>query len=200
MERQLDLSIDTSSQQTISSSFDRIAKDLILNWQLKITNRLFSLTEIEFYYFYKGIHEDNATHIHGYDQGKWRFHSQGLDITFQGTDISDGGILIRGLRNENSQLKTEEKYINGPRRVLETIFRNLNSVTNVQQHFGLVPRKVSESIIIYKTIRHGLSKTQDNEFKDHIYRYYTELDNWRVKHVRLSDKAKIKSQSQTVEI
>jgi len=194
---QINLTIDNTSKETIQISFDRIAQDLILNWQLKISDILFSFTEIEFYYFYKGIHEDNATHEHHYDQGLWRFHNQGLDITFQFTDISDGGILIRGLRSEN---KSDKEYVNGPRRVLETIFKNLNPVAVVQQQFGLIPKTATNSLETFKTGRHGLSLNQENSYKDAPYRYYTDLENWNNKHVSLSEKTKIESKSHLVEI
>lgn len=190
---QLNLKIDIFSQKTIQNSFDRIATDLILQWQLKINNEIFSFTEIEFYFFYKGIHEDNATHKHSYDVGQWRIHSQGLDITFQSSDISDGGILIRGL-------KSEKGYVNGPRRVLETIFKNFNPVIDLQQQFGLIPKPTGNSIEIFKTVRHGLSNTQENSFRDASYRYYIDLADWENKHVSLSEKAKIKSKSLRLEI
>lgn len=189
----LNLNIVTISQQSIQYSFENIAKDLILNWQLKINDSLFTFTEIEFYYFHKGIHEDNAAHEHEYDQGLWRFHSQGLDITFQSSEISDGGILIRGL-------KSEKGYINGPRRIVETIFKRFNQVTNVQQQFGLVLKKKRESKEIFKTSRHGLSNKQENLLKDEQYRYYTDIDVWENKHVSRSEKDKIKSNSQRLEI
>jgi hypothetical protein len=190
---QLHLNIDTTSQKSIENSFENIAKDILLNWQLRINEALFSFTEIEFYYFHKGIHEDNSTHEHKYDQGLWRSHSQGLDITFQSSKISDGGILIRGL-------KSEEGYINGPRRIVEAIFKSFNPVTNVQQQFGLVPKNENESLEIFKTGRHGLSNTQDNSFKDQPYRYYTDIDSWEKKHVSQSEKDKIKFNSRRVEI
>jgi hypothetical protein len=123
-----------------------------------------------------------------------------LDVTFQGTDISDGGILIRGLRNEDSQLKTEERYINGPRRVLETIFKNFNPVTNIEQQFGLIQKAEPERLMIFKTIRHGLSKTQNNSFKDNPYRYYVDLSNWRKEHVNDSVKKLIESESKMLEV
>jgi hypothetical protein len=194
---QINLTIDITSKETIQISFDRIAQDLILNWQLKINDILFSFTEIEFYYFYKGIHEDNATHEHNYEQGSWRFHNQGLDITFQSTDISDGGILIRGLKSEN---KSEKEYVNGPRRILETIFKNLNPVAVIQQQFGLSPKIMTNSIEIFKTGRHGISTTQKNLYSDALYRYYIDLAGWKNTHVSLSEKAKIKLKSLRVEI
>jgi len=195
--KQLNLEIDTTSRETIQNSFENIAKDILLNWQLKINDSLFSFTEIEFYFFYKGIHEDNATHIHDYNQGLWRSHSQGLDITFQWSEISDGGILIRGLKSDN---KSDKEYVNGPRRIVETIFKNFNPVTSIQQQFGLVPKNENESLEIFKTGRHGLSNTQVNSFKDEPYRYYTDIDSWEKKHVSQSEKDKIKSNSKRVEI
>ncbi len=194
---QLNLKIDSTSSKSIQNSFENIAKDILLNWQLRINEALFSFTEIEFYYFHKGIHEDNSTHEHKYDQGLWRFHSQGLDITFQWSEISDGGILIRGLKSDN---KSEKEYVNGPRRIVETIFRSFNPVTNIQQQFGLIRKKASESKVIFKTVRHGLSNTQDNAFKDEPYRYFTDIDDWENKHVSLFEKDKIKLNSQRLEI
>ncbi|MBK7214692.1 MAG: hypothetical protein IPH88_15625 [Bacteroidales bacterium] len=175
-------------KESIHSSFDHIAKDILTNWQLKVDEQLFSFTEIEFYFFCELIHEDNFTHEHTYDAGLWRFHNQGVDITFQSTNISDGGILIRGM-------KSKDGYVNGPRRILETIFRTCGSVTSVQHQFGLVPAIDTSPITIYKTARHGLSKAEGNEFKDNPYRYYTDLENWDKKHVSESEKFRIKSNS-----
>ena len=190
---QLNLTIDVTSKETIQNSFDRIAKDLILNWQLKINDMLFTFTEIEFYYYYEGIHEDIATHKHKYDKGQWRIHRQGLDITFQWSDISDGGILIRGLKSENG-------YINGPLRVLETIFKNFNPVIVIQQQFGLIPKLSGNSTEIFKTERHGLSTTLQNFYSDALYRYYVDLADWKNIHVSFSEKAKIKLKSLRFEI
>lgn len=191
--KNLNLKIDIRTRETIKYSFDRIAKEIITGWQLKIDNELFSFTEIEFYYFCEAVHEDNSTHEHNYDEGLWRFHSQGIDITFQSTDISDGGILIRGL-------KSEKGYINGPRRILETIFKTFNSVTNIQHQFGLVSESSTIPVTIFKTTRHGLSKTEQNAFNNYPYRYYTDLVNWDNKHVSESEKAKIELNSKKLEI
>jgi hypothetical protein len=191
--KKLNLKIDSSTRETIQSSFDRIANEIISDWQLKIDNDLFSFTEIEFYFFCEAVHEDNSTHEHKYDEGLWRFHSQGIDITFQSTDISDGGILIRGL-------KSEKGYINGPRRILETIFKTFNSVTTVEHQFGLVSESSTSPSSVFKTTRHGLSKTEQNVFNDYQYRYYTDLANWDTKHVAQSEKAKIELNSKMLEI
>ncbi|MBE0662288.1 MAG: hypothetical protein IH597_07460 [Bacteroidales bacterium] len=187
----LNLNLNSDSVQSIQKSFDRIAIDLMTNWQLKVNNEFFSFTEIEFYFFKEQIHEDNATHEHNYPEGRWRFHLQGLDITFPATDDSDGGILIRGLKSNNYN-------VNGPKRVLTAIFINLNSVTNMQQEFGLTPNVKKEQVKIFKTFRQGLSKYPGNDFRDSLYRYYTSLETWDNKHVNNSEKERIRLKSQKV--
>lgn len=185
---QPDLTIISDSGLSIQASFDRIAEDLITNWNLKINDTLFTFTELEFYFFKYKIHEDNATHQHDYEEGKWRFHLQGLDITLPATVNSDGGILLRGIKCGND-------FINGPKRVLEMIFRRMNPVYEIHNHFGLVPASTKQDVKIYKTLRHGLSKSQDNEFKNEYYRYYIDIDFWEPKHVIVAEKDRIRSKS-----
>jgi hypothetical protein len=184
----LNLDIDNNSEEGIKDSFDRIAVDLINNWDLKINGAVFSFTEIEFYYFLKGVHEDTATHEHKFDSGVWRWHQQGLDIALQGNDQSDGGILLRGIKSEN-------KYINGPKRILHLIFERFGDVTEVNKEFGLIPKKVPTNLSIYKTRRHGLSAKQENKFIEAPYRYYTDIDAWDIKHKSVSEKARMKELS-----
>ncbi len=185
---QPDLTIISDSVLSIHASFDRIAEDLITNWNLKVNDSLYTFTELEFYFFKYNIHEDIATHEHDYGEGKWRFHLQGLDITFPTTNNSDGGILLRGIKSGN-------EFINGPKRVLEMIFRKMNPVTEIHNQFGLVPALEKQDIIICKTFRHGLSNSQGNDFKDAPYRYYTDIDFWKQKHVGITDKYRIRSKS-----
>ncbi len=185
---QLNLEIKTETIATIQSSFDRIAKDLMENWSLRVNDKIYSFTEIEFYFFLDGLHEDNSTHEHNYNQGLWRFHSQGIDITFQSTDKSDGGILIRGIN-------IEDQFINGPKRVLETIFRNFAPVTKTHQSFGLIPGSANHTGTIFKVARHGLSNKQDNIYKSEPYRYFTRIEDWNIKHVNGAEKERIKNAS-----
>ncbi|MDY0104735.1 MAG: hypothetical protein RBS07_17510 [Lentimicrobium sp.] len=169
---QPDLAIISDSVLSIQASFDPIAEDLITNWNLKVNDELFSFTELEFYFFKYNVHEENTTHDHDHEKGEWRFHRQGLDITFSATESSDGGNLLRGIKSGN-------EFINDPIRVLEAIFRKMNPVSEIQNQFGLVPAEKKQDINIYKTFRHGLSKPQDIEFKDASYRYYTDIEQWK---------------------
>lgn len=182
----IQLDIETDSKESIQLSFDKIAVELIRNWNIKINKTIFSLTEIEFYFFHEKNHQDNATHEHKFEAGSWRLHAQGLDISLGYSDVSDGGILIRGV-------KSDSENINGPRRVVQEIFKGFGQVTNLRHEFGLTPKSDYFDQTIYKTKRHGLSPKQINEFKDENYRYYTDLDNW--KHISLAEKERIKTES-----
>ncbi len=183
-----DLTIISDSVLSIQASFDRIAEDLITNWNLKVNGALFTFTELEFYFFKYKIHEDNSTHEHDFGEGKWRLHLQGLDITFPATENSDGGILLRGI-------KTGNKFTNGPKRVLEMIFREMNPVSEIHNQFGLVPASTKQDVKIFKTFRQGLSNSLGNEFKDSLYRYYTDIDSWEHLYMSASVKDRIRSKS-----
>ena len=174
----LDLTINAESIATIRQSFDRIAKELILRWHLRVNDDLYSFTEIEFYFFKTGIHEDNATHEHEYEGYRWQAHAQGLDMTFQFTEDSDGGILIRGLRKDNEGTPASEKYTNGPRRVVALLFKSLGLVYSVSKQFGLQPKEHPTAEAICKVKRHGLSVGQKNDYLDALYRYCIEVDQW----------------------
>ncbi len=193
--KKLDLTIVSDNVLSIQASFDRIAENLITNWNLKINDSLFTFTELEFYFFKYEIHEDNATHErkHETTQGSWRFHPQGLDIEFSTTEDSDGGILLRGIKSDN-------EFINGPKRVLEMIFRKMNPVAEIHNKFGLVPSLKKQNAKIYKTFRHGLSKSQDNDFKGAFYRYYTDIEQWDKKHLSAAEKERVKSNSELLNL
>lgn len=181
----LNLDIVTESRTTIQQSFDRIASELIHGWHLKVNNTIYSFTEIEFYFFMTDLHQDTATREHNYDKGLWRFHQNGLDITFQSLDNSDGGILLRGL-------KTESDYINGPVRVLEHIFRQMDSIVLLNKEFGLIEKKVPTQEYIYKTKRQGLLDNPENDFKEELYRYFIDLEHWNKRHINPIERERIK--------
>jgi hypothetical protein len=183
----INLEIDKDSVISIQASFDRIAKDLIHNWNLMVNNEIYSFTEIEFYYFFKGTHDDMAVHEHKvyFEYGYLRHHSKGLDITFKTTEDSDGGILIRGLKKHNEH---KNYYFNGPLRVLEEIFISFGSINKPEKIFGLKPKQFFSNEQVFKTIRFGLSEKQPNAFKDNLYRYFIDIDHWDKKHITKSQR------------
>jgi hypothetical protein len=160
----MNLSIDDNN---IEQSFDVIAKELMNEHVLLVNDREFQFSEIEFYYYKKGVHEDMYTHKHMKKAGEWRSHNQGLDITLEGNAEQDGGILIRGLKDGN-------KYINGPRNVIGLLFESMGSITNTSS-LVLMSKNLGDKPII-KTFRHIPNKIQDKEYHFKKYRYITDLD------------------------
>lgn len=173
--------INDLSEKSIVESFDEIAKELLYNYSLLVNGKEIEFTEIEFYYFKTGIHEDKSVHQHDYKAGMWRFHRAGLDITFESTETSDGGILIRGI-------KDSDKYTNGSLRVVTYIFKQFGNVEG-QGSLSLIKKKKKNNILtIYKSPRHGLGKTVSEEFKKKKYRYSLDVENWDKKHFSKKNK------------
>ena len=169
------------NKENVEGSFDSIASDLLRKKALFINNTEIRFTEIEFYYF-NANHQDNYTHKHKRNEGEWRFHNQGLDITFQGNDTIDGGILIRGIF-------VDGEFINGPRRVVGRIFEIFGNVNN-ESH--LVLKDSSERHCeILKTFRHLPNEVHPN-FHHKPYRYLTDLDNLIIQK-SIIEKIKLKS-------
>jgi hypothetical protein len=160
----MNLTIDNSKIQV---SFDRIAQNLLMASVLCVNDVVFEITEIEFYYFYPVIHEDNYTHSHKYEAGKWRYHNQGLDITLLGNEIQDGGILIRGL-------KLGSEYINGPLKVVQKIYETFGVCTDVNRLF--LNESPSNGKKVFKSLRHLPNKIIYPEYHEAPYRYFTELE------------------------
>lgn len=88
-------------------SFDRIANDLFNKTILKINENKFHFFDIEFYYFHP-THKDGYALPHTTSAGELRAHQFGIDISLGFTDISWGGILIRGLILNDTLYKKSE--------------------------------------------------------------------------------------------
>jgi len=159
------------NESIIQSEFERISDLLLLNKTLIVNDKKVRFTEIEIYY-YMGSHQDGFTHSHDYQEGKWRFHNQGFDITLRGK-TGFGGILIRGI-------EVEGKYFNGPRRVVFELMRHINPVDISENRFGLIDNE-KRDLEIFKTYRQGLNEpdpklecSNPEFFKNAKYRYIVE--------------------------
>jgi len=157
--------------QNIPNSFDQIAQELLNRMSLCVNNDEFQLTEIEFYYFHPEHHPDEYTHSHKRNAGEWRFHNQGFDITFQGDEVQDGGILIRGI-------SINGEYVNGPINSLKRIFEAFGSVSN-ETTMVLKDCEFRNSQIL-KTFRHLPNKVTHQDFQLTRYRYLVDLDHLQI--------------------
>ncbi len=168
------------NNEKIENSFDRIANDLLKNYALLVNNTEFRFTEIEFYYYSEKYHRDEYTHEHDRNVGEWRFHNQGLDLTFQSDEKTDGGILIRGISFENN-------YTNGPRKVLGEIFKSFGNVFGITTL--ILKPTTQRDVDVYKTFRHLPNKSIFENFHKKHYRYLTDIENLDIP---VSQKALIK--------
>jgi len=180
----MDFKIDDNQ---IQISFDKIARELLLNYVISVNNTDIEITDIEFYYFKKDIHEDMYTHDHKINRpaGQWRSHNQGIDITFEATDDQDGGILIRGIRTSNHS-------IIGPLNSLHYIFEIMKGVFETNQL--CLKRKNLPSSEIIKTFRH-LPNKEKHEYRLAKYRYIKDIHQLelpeKLKSLILSDYEKL---------
>ena len=175
----MNLSID---KDAIENSFDRIATELLNSKTLDVNGQVFRFTEIEFYYFHKDYHPDEYTHRHLRKAGEWRFHNQGIDITLEGNDVQDGGILIRGIL-------VDGQYINGPIKCLKRIFEAFGKVTEPTSF--ILKDGTARSIPIIKTIRHLPNSVAHPDFQYKLYRYLVEFEKLEIEApMRLNIQAK----------
>ena len=165
----MNLEIDNND---IEGSFDRIAKEILTQKALFVNEKVFRFTEIEFYYFYEGIHEDKYTHKHRRNDKEWRLHKQGFDITFKGTDKSDGGILIRGV-------SIDGEYINGPIKTLEAVFKAFGKV--IEKTLFVFKDAEPRDVTIIKTFRHNLNEKESPNFFGKHYRFICDFNNLKIK-------------------
>ena len=106
-----------SNKEQIASQFERVADHLLKRCMLTIDDRIYLLSEIEFYY-YSDIHPDPYVHRHPNQlkSGQWYFHNVGQDLTF-GSEGCYGGILIRGIATNNELI-----FTGGPVKTFDELF------------------------------------------------------------------------------
>ena len=107
-----------SSKDEIVEIFDKIAKILLLHTEITIGNDIrYTLEEIEFYYYKKGVFEEEyniCTYPRNSNALEFFWHYSGVDICFKSYENAFGGILIRSLRKKKNNI--DEGLIGGPMR------------------------------------------------------------------------------------
>lgn len=170
----LDLTINSQTVHAINESFDRIAHELMNERILISGNEEYRLTEIEFYYFHEGIHEDRAAHEHSTPMGHWRAHRNGIDLSLGFSDAEqwDGGILLRGIER-----LSDNSYINGPQRVWFELIAQWYDCETINQKFGL-KKSDKKGYSIHRTTRQGLT-TARNPLNEAPYRFYRDSQSFQ---------------------
>lgn len=180
----------------IDDIFDTIADKLINEYQIRKNGLNYDLLEVEIYYLDKN-HKDIITYPRTIDEGKWFFHSSGVDISFKSLCDKDfsksshvdtqffGGILIR------SMLKDGKEIIAGPLKCSWELFDCFNAFVFHPVEFPIITKRTHiERFDIYKTTR-WISYKEENaktSYKQNFdsfikslsytYRYYVKHPKW----------------------
>jgi len=155
---------------TLDADIERIADDLMTNYQLCVAHKRYQLAELEFYYnHFEGQSYDVFAHKHGAEiqNGTWRLHGAGLDIVLK-SDIYYGGILIRGLKSLDT-----ENYIDGPWNVATTLIQAFGQVDDGADAFRLELKPRKTKVKYLRSIRVGLNlrRVQDAAYWSRSWRY-----------------------------
>ena len=163
------LNIDKTSRESIVDSLNEIARNLILSKGLKINNHIFSLVDIEIYYYHE-LHPDEYANGVDHDRpvGQLEAHGYGIDLSLGNIkDVDFGGILICGLHNGKGNV------IQKPH-VWITLFNEMNFGNNKIELVD-VENPWKE---IFRTKRLNLGKAESNnkkEFEKESYKFLAKI-------------------------
>lgn len=197
-----ELEIIDTTVESITQSFDQIAKKLFEDYKLIVNDNHYRFIDLEFYYYSSKIFEDIFVHKHEaqLQKGKWYFHGSGIDITF-GNGKNHGGILIRAIAKISTESTREKKFIEkeiqGPINVKTEICSKLNGAFDTTPNdfavYDISRERMGTLMLIpehiIKTRRIGLNPDKDisNEqsFYNGKFRYVI------FPHLKLKDKTQI---------
>jgi hypothetical protein len=146
-----------------SEAFKEAANFLMNDCLLKIGEEKFRIIELEFYYWSKNhpdcyIHDhENGGHTKQKEFGRWYVHASGIDLTF-GRDGNAGGVLLRGIRNIESQ-----KILSGPINLRQPLLRD--NEKNVMSSF-----KALDDLDAFDNIRVSIVR-KDEPYVDNVICY-----------------------------
>ncbi len=176
---------DMKKQEDIETQFGKIASFILTRTVLNVNNILYRFTDLEFYFYQKGIHEDIYAHNHSEQLkfGKWYFHASGIDITIGNENGIYGGILIRGIvrlsKNDITDFQSfDGNSIDRPIIVKTEVCKNLNGpfdrTSNVFNLEIIHPEtSINKEEYVVKTNRINLNpeRDPDQNFSEKKYRF-----------------------------
>ena len=166
--QKLIFNVNKTDDNSILTSFQEIAKSLLLDYQITVNDsNHYRFTEIEFYLSYPS-HPDPYPHLDDrqLEMGQWYFHDSGIDITFGCPDYH-GGILIRSIRKSQ-----DGPFFNGPWVVRRELLRHLTYAATGQLSIKVQPiqnNKKGDPVQIYTSLRIGLNPQRDDK---NGYKYF----------------------------
>jgi len=139
------------------AGFLGIAKTLFQKYAIQKEDKLYRLTEIEFYWNSQS-HPDQSTYGRNHFKpkaGEWFFHYSGVDIALDNSELNgEGGILIRGIYDVK-----EKKVIKGPMVCAMTLFSGFNAFEG--RINTMLLEKSFDPVPIRSSPRKGLGKNAE---------------------------------------
>ena len=167
------------NQEDCNIAFQEIAEILLNDYAIQIHNRIYRMTDVEFYFYDSNIDDaqisqenNKVTYERTTPAGCWFFHDSGIDITFR-SDKSKGyggGILIRGIKK---MYPKEQESINGPLKSYWELFDDyVSAFDSLSVNPHLIPYRFTLRPEIYNTMRVGLSQKEKNT---RMWRFFVNL-------------------------
>ena len=154
--------------------FERFAKGLMRNFQIKKGDKLYWMTDIELD-IYSDEHKDIITYPRNSPAGVWFFHRSGVDITFKSevdphartlvrkpelTSASVfGGILLRGIvMDGNPSINAD-----GPYKVCDELFDQFNAYETPRNFPRIVMASSPRSVEVKRKVRVGMDEKAETK-------------------------------------
>lgn len=177
--------INSTDESTIIKSIESLAVDLIVNKAIKINDSIYSLIDIEVYYWNKKHPDDYTRGVeHNRKQGELEVHRYGIDISLGNKKDEDfGGILICGLYD------VKNKKVIGKSLISRTLF---NSLTIGDNTIELVTHE-NKWTEVFKSKRLHLGAANNENKEKYLDSYYKFLakETSLFKNQKYKDKEKI---------
>lgn len=117
----------------LEKAFELIADALLNNYGIRRGDKTYRFVEIEFYHNLTDDVGKNITYKRGYAEScDFFFHNYGVDLCFESTPESYGGILIRSV-------ECNGEFINGPVKVTDVLFDKFSSIREPKGFPMLLP-------------------------------------------------------------
>lgn len=126
------------SLEALENAFTEIADALLNNFAIKRGEKEYRFVEIEFYHNRTDDDGKKITYKRGFAKScDFFFHDYGVDLCFESTPDSYGGILIRSI-------ECDGEFINGPVRVTDRLFDKFSALHTPEDFPCLKPMAIQE--------------------------------------------------------
>ena len=148
----------------LEKEFDTIARALLNRFVIKKGGKTYRLVEIEFYHNRTDEAKKKTTYKRIADSCDFFFHPSGVDLCFESSESSFGGILIRSVQCNGES-------INGPGKVADTLFDKFSAIRRPKDFPRIKALRLEDDIVPVSSPRWKIGNEKP-------YRYYWPQTLW----------------------